>query len=474
MRKWSFILLGLLFSIYGVTYYLVEGPDNLFQDKRADLKGVLTEKNIQVIKLPNVTLTRKSDGQFYTDKSDYPVDQVMLEQFFRSISLLKVTRKFSKEEVEKFDQKAVFGINPVEIEFDLGTHKFKYIFGSLLGFNESFYAKIIDSGKSDIVVVKNEDKFLGVHSSMKDLAIKKYSKLVTLLTLREPYFFDRDLLGPHRLNANKLSIRIDNKFNEPFELLIEQEKTAPPALNGLKYESTAFARLINAIANFRAKKVFPVMQKELLKEKVADIELVDHQKKKIELQIYRKYGGLNGYFATSTYRESLYELAGKSTRVLLSNVQDYWEKKIPSTIGELGENEEPFKMSFMEKNGEQKEFNLLIPRNSGFEVKEAGEVASNTKRILNQDAFKELFALLVGEGVFARAFRVSPNMPVIAKSKKGLHLQIGNLQFNLFKNFDTLVVEDIQYKMYLHFLMGEKAAEILSWKHYFNQAKMIQ
>ncbi len=423
-------------------------------------KNILMIKNddLRIISLPNASLIKKGHS-FFTSRLNYQVSNINLNSFLERISYLKVHRIFSNFEKIKFKENDLFEKKAIKFTFHFLKKTIKYRLGKLSPLKKFFYIEVIDGENVTWLLAKDTSptNFAYLNESQKYQT--KYIHLQSKLLLPENYFQDKNIFLKSEIKQ-PIKIKVENIRNRSFTIDFNNNSTTPAILPGLHYNFKAINNYLQNILNLMSTKIYPVelQRNQYLDNKVSTIEIIDINKKSYFLQIYRKFGKLNGLFLKTSFDQTIFKLDEKKSSLYFSNAQDFWSKKIIFSKN-YGTKNESF--SIIIDNGKSE--TLSINRSQEF-------IISSSRHSVNIKQFKLLFTYLFGLKKANHCSSYDKSFKQSIKNKKQIEFVIDNKKIIFTQLKDELIITNIKDKYNLHFWVGKNNSISFKRNNYFNNS----
>ncbi len=286
---------------------------------------------LQGLKTPAGKILRGRDD-YYTSKEYKLADRSLVEFVFQILGGIKAKRFLTPDEIAG-KERSVFIPNEklkFTILFEKGT--LTYVLGKKLDFDRSFYMEIHNSltGKKTMAIAydvtpdeapKSESEF---HRSS-----EKYDRLLTLLSLPEDYFYDRRIFKRFSLEkvmADWRSVSIHNVYNRSFSIDVAGFTTRPPIVPGLEYDINSFKNYLEKLIQMKADRLILKWERSKLAGPLGSISITKKSGKKINLELFNFYKGIEGRYAISSESDDLFELSKDETLPFFSGHQIFWNK----------------------------------------------------------------------------------------------------------------------------------------------------
>ena len=358
-------ILFFVLIIFCGAIYLFDELAQTRRDELSDKKSRLFDPEklgeIRSIKTPGIKLTKKN-GFFYT-QNETLVDADKLDYFFDRLSQIRIKRILKKSELKEVNTKVLFPNLREMVTFTFQQEKLSFLLGKKLDVDQSFYMEVQrKTGNTQLIAY--DPSFMDGPYLKKDEATspRKYFRLKTLLSLDDKYFKDNHIFKKKYFKDIVFSkASVSNIRNRPFSLNFSTKTSTPETYPELPYLQNAFLNFQNSIKSLMANESYYSFTKKKLKEKLSTM-ILEASGKSHQLQLFRRYGKLSGYFVMTSFDKVLYEIDGKSASLFFLNVQDFWDRR-PLPF-QFGMKDELFEMSFDEGN----RLKLKLPYRKGFHV----------------------------------------------------------------------------------------------------------
>ena len=423
-----FLILGALLVF---TYFFEEKgyiAQNAKQEEMKQLFDKDTLGELLKIKTSNSRLYKKN-GVFYTEGDNYPVDAKALEKFFEVLSGIRVQNILEEKELAKEGKSKFISDQSLKLVFNFTGGELIFVLGDRLEFENSFYMQIASSNK--LMIAYDSSSLEEVYEKGRQTTHNKYDRLKQLFLLDDGYFKDRRIFKIKDFITKDDVVSISNIRNKDFKILLKDLSTTPFILDGLKYKQERFQRFLLNLQNLTALEIFSDTKSMHLTEKIAEISI--NSTTDYTLELFRKYGSMNGYFIKTNFDTFIYEINTMVNELFFSNVQDFWRKIVFAHCPNIDTSK--MSISFPKR----KKVDFRVPNNG-------------VKQLL------DFFCLKEADYVVERE----------KKEKNGFFLTIDNQEFYIIYKNGEIIINDLKKSYEYHYFVGDIKPFGLVWEDYFH------
>ena len=358
------LFLGLCVS-FVATYLFIEKKQLRENAQREKENTLLPQKEkigeLQKIQGDHLEILKKGET-FYFKDNNIPVDQQKLDKYFYYLTKLKIKEEIRLEEIT-LPLTLFVPEKPPSLEFQFEKKRLLFLIGNKINYSQDFYLQVneIDLAndkdiKRRLFIVKDDAPLEGMYSEEgNEKSDNKYLRTKGLFLLPSNYFYDLHIL-PSRLQ-NKLAtlktIELKSYRSPKFLIDFKNQKTAPPPIGKSSYITSVFVDYSKELKNARGEDLIESFDKEKLKDKLAEMIIVDSDGETI-LTLWNKYENFSGPFVNRDKDHFLIKMKKDATLVFTLPLQSFWDKS-------LGHN--PMRIT-LKKNEQSKEIvDFLIENN---------------------------------------------------------------------------------------------------------------
>jgi hypothetical protein len=319
-----------------ITYWFEErGTANkTLEDKKKlsilDVKELGDLKGFSGIKLN----FKKSGESFIAADNNLELAPKKVEEFFTILAGLKTKSLIPNADVEKVGRKFYIPDESMKMSFQFEKGEMQFILGKKLDFDQAFYMDVVKNGAHQMFVVNDESPDPGVYTNEKEYnkSDVKYKRLEMMFLLTNVFFYETKVFNHQNYDPQKInfkSIDISTFRNKKFKIDFEKTKTVPDAPNGISNDEDNWIAFHKALTNLEGKTIYYPVKESNLDEVLSHLEVLDRNGANYTLDVYKKYGSLNGYFLKSSLsKDKLFELRNEDAMFFFVNIQDFWKKQI--------------------------------------------------------------------------------------------------------------------------------------------------
>ncbi len=461
MNKKNLSLLGLLILALVLTYFFEERSNITSEKERMIASTLLSSDSLGDLQsLKGVKLDfYKKEGVFFDHSTNLKLSEARLNEFFQLLSNLKVTSTINKAEVTKVGLPFYIPDQEVKLHFTFSRGEMIFTLGKKLDYDQSFYMQVEKNGQSEVVIVRDDSPDPGAYANEEQYkkSDAKYRRIQVVFLLTNKYFEDTRVFQdfnykPDTINFESMSIATFR--NKRFSISFASSTTTPPVPNGLSYFDDNWVSFLNVMTKLEGKSLLFPSDPKLLDEVLSQIDVVDREKRKYSLELYKKYGEDKGYFLKTSFNKIIYVIKPQDAEYFFVNIQDFWQKR-------FAPKEKEFDLSLTFFNGKKLEVKVLdqelfkvLPGNSQ-KVKEAD---------LRPLEFKRIIELLKSEGNHVSEMTEKPTEIL---KKNILRVQFENRSLNVILEDNEVVLVDIEKKLKIHHYVGAKIPFSVSLSDYY-------
>ena len=324
MKK-NLILLGIAVALGIFTYVFQElGDRKRFEE--AKVSGMLLDVSelgkLVSFKTPGAKILKEGES-YFVEPHHHLAKVKIVEGFLERLSYLRVKRVLPKDTINEENYLKFFP-NPndsFQFQFEKGSTSF--LIGKKMDFDQSFYVEFKNKGKVNHLIVFDskpmDQAYMAANQHRDD---SKYKLIKSLLYAGANYFEDRNLFRIWRGKQNVLkSVRVENKRNRPWALLLEEGKTKPEAPFGI--DPVQLQAFQNSLVQLNGSVYFPLKSREDLEELVSTME-IESSLGKVTLELFKKHKGSDGYFILSSLDQQIYQMQRTHVESFFYNIQHFW------------------------------------------------------------------------------------------------------------------------------------------------------
>jgi|GEM_PF-774359 len=451
------IFLFIVLVIMLVATYLFEENRNqkklLAQDNES--KVIDFEKNGNLVKVKGIKLDIELSGKDYVAiPHRLLISDKKIGELFQVFSNLRVIKEIPSTDWNKANLSQFIPDLSLKMEFVFDTNPITLTLGQKQNFDRSFYMLLKDNVKEKLLLVK--DTSVDPNAYQTDEEYQKsdflYKRLQMLFYLTNVFFYETKVLKELNYAENELNFKridISTFRNKKFSLNFENSETLPPPPKSVKYHDENWISFLRMLYGLEAKTLYFPYEKKLLSEVLSFFEVEDKAGRKYTLEVYKKYGSLNGYFLKTSLDNRLFELRMEDAKYFFVNVQDFWERRVL-----IDEKNYDLELHFISS---QKHLALKVFDESLFKVESKVSVKnSSVKEVV--DLLKMPSDHLSGGVYFPSKF----------DGLELMRIKIKGSEFRVFFEENDLILADFINKVAYHYYVGEKIPLATKYEDYLN------
>ena len=394
---------------------------------------------------------------YFARENRLPLSQARLDEFFKILSGLRVKTFLRDEDVKKVGRSFYVEDEGLKMTFSFERGEMSFTLGKKLPYDQTFYMEVEKGGKKQIVIASDESPDPGVYQSDKDYqrSEAKYKRLQMIFMLTNLYFYDTRIFKDMYSDSEKIhfsEVAISTFRNKKFKLNFKETKTVPEPPKAIAYFEENWISFHTALTHLEAKQAISPYEPSALGEILSFFEIVDREGRKIELQLYKKFGESNGYFLASSLDKVLYVIKPDDARYFFVNVQDFWKK----TIGPKNK-EYILNVTFLDGSPHKVKI-------TDKELFKAEASLSNDKAKPRTLEFKKLVDFIKMEGDHVSDLTEKPT-EILKKSL--LRVNFDNKTLSVILEDNDAILVDIEAKIKIHHYVGAKIPFSLKKADYF-------
>lgn len=217
----------------------------------------------------------------------------------------------------------------------------------------------------------------------------------------------------------------------------EKTQTTPAAPKGIAYFEDNWLAFHKVLTHLEARTSYSPYEVSALSEVLSQVEILDREGRKITLQVFKKFGDLNGYFMTSSLDKVLYSLKPEDARYFFVNVQDFWKKSLAPLSKE-------FELNLTFYDGKSEKIKI--------HDKQLFHAVSDKPNIkIHELEFKKLLDFIKMEGDHVSELTEKPSEIL---KKNVLRLNFENRALSVILEDNDAIVVDIENKLKVHHYIG--------------------
>lgn len=442
------------------TYIFEERSNKIKEAAEAKKNALLNSEGLgEITSIQGIKLNFERRGGFYYDKeNNMRLREERLNEFFTILGGLKVKTFLNQEEVAKVGESFYIPDPSMKMTFNFDKGQMTFILGKKLDYDQTFYMQVVRDNKSQIVIVSDESPDPGVYESDDQYkrSDAKFKRLQVVFFLTNKYFYDTRVFKDFSYPEDKINfetIRISTFRNKAYSISFKDSTTKPAPPKGIEYFDENWVSFHQFLSKLEGKSIYYPANPALLDEILSQFEVVDRENRKYTLTVYKKYGEENGYFLKTSLDNIVYQLKPEDAQYFFVNVQDFWRKVIAPK-------EKSYNLSVTFYDGktetvkvEDKELFKVLPTNNKYS--EASIRALEFKRLI------EFFKM---EGNHVNDLDISPTDLL---KKNILRVQFDNRHLSVILEENEAIIVDLDNKVMVHHLVGEKLPFSIRYEDYF-------
>lgn len=453
MNKKNLILLGVLIAAIAITYFFEERA-NINNEKQKIIEtSLLNADSLGDLKqVVGIKLNIEKRGPLYYDKNNnLRMNPNRLDEFFKILSGLKVISTLNQAEVSKVGLNFYIPDPTMKLAFKFEKGEMVFTLGKKLDYDQSFYMKVDKGQDSQVVLVRDDSPDPGTYEN-EDAYKKsdaKYKRLQVVFYLTNKYFQDTSVFRDFAYKVDGINfekINISTFRNKRFSLSFAESTTNPAVPESLGYFDENWVSFHQALSKLEGKSLYFPADNKLLDEVLSQFEVVDREKRKYSLELYKKYGAENGYFLKTSFNNIIYQISPEDAQYFFVNVQDFWQKKW-SPITKV------FDLSLSFFNGKSLKVKI--------EDQELFKVLPETN--LRPLEFKRIIEFFKSEGNHVSEMTEKPTEIL---KKNMLRVQFENKSLNVILEDNEVIIVDIAKKIKIHHYVGAKLPFSVNYADY--------
>ena len=401
----------------------------------------------------------KKGDKFFSRENQLPMSQARLDEFFKILSGLKIKTFLKDEDVARVGRSFYIPDEALKLNFQFEKGDLSFSLGKKLSFDQTFYMEITEAGKKRIVIVSDESPDPGVYKTDQEYqrSEAKYKRLEIVFMLTNNYFYDTRVFKDLYVDDKSIhfdSISIATFRNKKFSIDFKNTTTSPPVPKGINYFEENWISFHQGLSHLEARNLYAPYERSALSEILSHFEIKDRDGRSIYLDVYKKFGELNGYFLTSNLDKSLYVLKPEDARLFFINVQDFWRKRITPTSKEF-----KLRLTFFNSNTDE----VMINDGELFKVN-----VLSTKNNVRSLEFKKLLDFIKTEGDHVSEMVEKPSEIL---KKQVLQLNFENRSLSVILEDNDAIVVDLNLKVKIHHYVGASLPFSIKRSDYFEGLK---
>ena len=459
-NKNVFLFLSLV-VLLTATYWFEERGKILSDASESERTMILNTADFGKMKgFEGIKLNVEKKGEkYFSRENQLPMSEARLNEFFKILSGLKIKTFLKDEDVARVGRAFYIPDEALKLNFQFEKGDLSFSLGKKLSYDQTFYMEITEAGKKRIVIVSDESPDPGVYKTDQEYqrSEAKYKRLEIVFMLTNNYFYDarvfKDLyLDDKSIHFNTVSIATFR--NKKFSIDFKSTMTTPPAPHGINAFEENWISFHQSLSHLEARNLYAPYEKNALSEILSHFEIDDRDGRHIVLDVYKKFGELNGYFLTSSLDKTLYVLKPEDARLFFINVQDFWKKRLAPSLKE-------YKLGLTFFNSKLDEVNI----SDG----ELFKVTSNQSKIsVKSLEFKKLIDFIKSEGDHLSELTEKPSEIL---KKQVLQLSFENRSLSVILEDNDAVVVDLNLKVKIHHYVGANLPFSIKRADYFEGIK---
>jgi len=450
MNKKNLWLLVCLILALILTYVFEERANIMSEKEKIITSTLLNADSLGELKtLKGIKLNFYKKGNAYYDQVTHlELSESRLNEFFQLLSNLKVSSTLNKEDVNKVGLPFYIPDPHIKLQFTFSKGDMIFTLGKKLDYDQSFYMQVEKNGQSEVLIVKDDSPDPGAYESEEQYkkSDAKYRRMQVVFMLTNKYFEDTRVFRELNYKSDMInfeSMSIATFRNKRFFISFANSTTTPAVPKGLHYFDDNWVSFLNVMTKLEGKSLYYPNDPRLLDEVLSQIEVVDREKRKYSLELYKKYGDEKGYFLKTSFNKIIYSLKPQDAEYFFVNIQDFWQKKIAPK-------EKEYELTLTFFNG--KKISVAIVDKELFKV-----ASKNSQAIKEADLrpleFKRLIELLKTEGHHVSELVEKPTEIL---RKNILRVQFENQTLNVILEDNEVILVDLEKKLKIHHYVGAK------------------
>lgn len=333
MKK-NLALLCVLIFLFFIAYqseeiFKVEEKNK--QDVAAKLFDFSKLGGIKELITPNASLVWKN-GLVYSKDSGIIVSKYHLETLLDILANIEVKRHL-KDTIKKDSSSSTYrdflGEKPLSLVFVFNKGRVKFTIGKKIQYSQNFYILVeLNNADTKLVVAQDKTPLEGVYQKEGfETNSRKYQRLVSLLYLKNSYFYEKLVFSNLIKNKKIKKIGFSSFRNPEFFVDIQLQSTFPAPPRGIMINKKNIHDLIRDLHNLQAKNVTKLSSENILSKSKGLISIYYTDQKMVEFELFSKLNNTSGLYIKRSGQA--FSIQDDDHRLLFSHLQGYWNKKLP-------------------------------------------------------------------------------------------------------------------------------------------------
>jgi len=373
------------------------------------------------------------------------------------LELVDVLKKLKVDRVMSNDKASFNWHADLKMTIAFAGRKLEIQLGDKQVFSRKFYMLVKEGGKESVYLIS--DLSADPMAYQTDEEYQKsdyhYKRLQMIFYLTNIFFYETKVFSDEGYVEDKINfnlVEVATFRNTKFSLNFETSQTSPAPFKGIEYFDDNWLALHRTLSFLQGKNLITPYNESLLSEPLSIMTIVDRRKKFFELQLFKSYGSLKGYFlkvrtevqGVSHLWEHLYELSPEVAQHFFVNVQDFWDKRIIKNSSEIS-----ISFSSLNKNSKNQQTDQFkISNKDLFNVYAISTHLQNHKLNINQ--FKKLFDLLNSQADHVEEYK----LPI--DGQRLMIIGINDNTYQFYKVYNTLSILDEKNKIVWSYYLGSE------------------
>lgn len=454
------LLVVIIIALIGAAYYLDQKEDvvDLAPNR---LKGEKIFKikldDLREIHLPKTKL-KNNKGKWLVTDLLYPVDRKLLGELVNRLNNIHVLKeiKVNEKVIDDFFKYQNHYIKLLSFEDNMEVR-----LGDVSQVTGHFYMQIYKNRQQKLYLCHDTTFFQGFYRTEEEANMQRYLGFKNLVLLTPKKLIEKKVLKDIDIDSLR-KVSFEAISVEPFTMDIESNSTEPktPA----QIQKLNFRSSLKAIKENLFFEKFYERDDQILNKRISSTTFQFINKSKIEFELFGEMDKRNGYFLTITNDKTIYELDAKSISFFISQLSDFWLKKLLLPKTQFSGND-AFEIKLSQDNKKWYKFEVFDLKQ--FKIKSLQDNVTVNPEIQN---FDQLFNLLFGQN----QFKVATKLSVLDKKSKEELTKSGGVYIDIFgrkvfanKLNDIVYLLDLDKQLQYIYVKGAQDSIDFSTKHFF-------
>lgn len=410
MKYTSLILI--ILALLGVSYYL-EQKENVVDLSPNRAKGEKIFKikldDLREIHLPNSRL-KVNKGEWLVTDLLYPVDKKILSELINRLNNIHVLKEINVNDKVVSDffkyQNHYMKLLSFENEIEVRLGDVSQVTGH-------FYMQIYKNRKQGLYLCHDTTFFQGFYRTEEEANMQRYLGFKNLVMLKPMELIQKNILKPIDIDTLK-SVSFESNSLEPFSIDIEKNTTNPPSHKNINKMN--FKKVLKFHKESLFFDRFQKLGNRILAKNISSVEFVHLDGRKVVYELYGELDKKSGYFLTITDDEMVYELNAKTIAFFISQISDFWFKKLELPKTQFSGNDT---FEILLSRDDKKWYKFEIYNLKSFKVR---SLSPEVEVSLKTQGFDHLLQIIFARNNYQYATQL---MPLSNQQKKELMTETG-------------------------------------------------